>query len=83
MLFDQDGAGLNDAVVYSLNKFTEIKKPINLIGLRFGFEHNITSKYGWSYGLEIGSRPGTGTFLQRGYFNAKLGVSLNLKTIQY
>ena len=79
MLFDQDGAGVNAAVTYSLGKLTEIAP----IGFRLGFEHNITSKYGWSYGLEIGSRPGTGTFLQRGYFNARLGVSLNLKTIQY
>ena len=79
IVFVKAGSGINDAVVYSLDKLTEIAP----IGFRLGFEHNITSKYGWSYGFEIGSRPGTGTFLQRGYFNAKLGVSLNLKTIQY
>ena len=79
IVFVKAGSGINDAVVYSLDKLTEIAP----IGFRLGFEHNITSKYGWSYGVEIGSRPGTGTFLQRGYFNAKLGVSLNLKTIQY
>ena len=79
IMFDQDGSGTMEEVVYSLNKFTEIAP----IGFRLGFDHNITSRFGWSYGLEIGSRPGTGTFLQRGYFSAKFGVSLNYKTIHY
>jgi hypothetical protein len=75
----KDSSNVKETVVYGLDKFTEIAP----IGFRFGFEHNVTSTLGWSYGLEIGSRPGTGTFPQRIYVAAKFGVSLNFKTMQY
>lgn len=76
--FVNNGGNL-DETIYSLGKFTEVAE----IGFRVGFEHNITSIVGWSYGVEAGARPGTGSFGQRSYIAAKVGVSFNFKTLKY
>jgi len=79
LVVDEDGKGAGQPVVYGLDKFTEIAP----IGFRLGFERNVTSTVGWSYGIEFGARPGTGTFGQRSYVSAKVGISFNFKTIHY
>jgi hypothetical protein len=76
---EDDGAGTKHETLYSLGTFTEIAE----FGYRVGLEHNMTSKVGWSYGVEIGARPGTGTFGQRSYISAKVGISFNFKTLKY
>lgn len=79
MTVAEDVLGVKDETIYELNKYTNIQE----FGYRVGFEHNVTSKVGWSYGVEMGSRPGTGSFGQRTYVSAKVGVSFNFKTIKY
>lgn len=79
ILIAENVLNVKEEKVYELNKYTRIQE----FGYRLGFEHNVTSKVGWSCGIELGSRPGTGSIGQRTYVSAKVGVSLNFKTIKY
>jgi hypothetical protein len=81
-----DGSGEQEAE-YRLQKWTVPGKDdyfrSELFGYRVGFDFNSTGKVGYSYGIELGSRPGTGSFLARTYLNAKVGVSLNYNVVKY
>ena len=79
LLTAQDVLGVKEETIYSLGTYTELAE----FGYRVGFERNMTSTVGWSYGVEFGARPGTGTFGKRSYVSAKVGISFNFKTIKY
>lgn len=87
MLFTWDDGSGEQAAEYELQKFTIPRQGDDLrpelFGYRIGFDFNSTGKVGYSYGVEVGSRPGTGSFLARTYLNAKVGMSLNFKVIYY
>lgn len=72
---------------YDLQKFTGPEKEnyfdSRLFGYRVGFDFNSTNKTGYCYAVELGSRPGTGSFLARTYLNIKVGMSLNFNVVKY
>jgi len=80
--WEEGGEVVNE--VFQLQKWTipgEDTYSMEYMGFRTGFEFNATGKVGFTYGVELGARPGTGNFAERGYINAKLGVSFNWRLI--
>ncbi|MDG1518681.1 MAG: hypothetical protein P8Q42_11690 [Flavobacteriales bacterium] len=81
-----DGSSEKEAE-YDLQKFTGPEKEnyfdSRLFGYRVGFDFNSTNKKGYCYGIELGSRPGTGSLLARTYLNIKVGMSFNFNVIKY
>ena len=87
ILFTWHDGSEKQSAVYDLQKFTGPEKDkyfdAKLFGYRVGFDFNSTSKVGYCYGIELGSRPGTGSFLARTYLNVKVGMSLNFNVVKY
>ncbi len=81
-----DESGILEEEVYELQKYTVPKfenDVLPYLGYRAGFEYNTTGKVGFTYGLEVGARPGMGSMIARSFFSAKVGVSFNWKLIKY
>ena len=87
ILFTWHDGSEKQSAVYGLQKFTGPEKynyfDAKLFGYRVGFDFNSTSKVGYCYGIELGSRPGTGSFIARTYLNVKVGMSFNFNVVKY
>ena len=84
MLYTWDDNGTETSAVYDIQKYTIPDLEVDIVpylGYRVGFEFSSTGKVGYTYGVEAGTRPGTGSFLARTYLNAKFGMSLNWRLL--
>lgn len=82
ILYTWDETGTRNEEVYELQKYTIPDLEVDVVpylGYRAGFEFNSTGFLGYTYGVEIGARPGMGSIINRSYFAAKVGASLNFK----